>query len=74
MTDVEFLDFIRACALSNEDIARNFGMSIPSVVAWRTGSNLPHDIMRPRIVRELAMLEHTRLKEQIQAHNAKRGK
>lgn len=72
MTDLEFLQFIRECTLSNEDIAACFNMATPSVRKWRNGERLPHESMRKHIVRELSILEHTRLSEQIQAYEAKR--
>jgi hypothetical protein len=72
MTDTEFLSFIRECALSNEDIAEYFNIDSLTVRSWRNGSILPDCESYNHIIRELAMLEHTRLSEQIQNYHALR--
>lgn len=77
MTDTEFISFIKQCTLSNEEIAEYYkdsGITALQVRSWRGGGKLPDFEARECLARELSMLEHIRLKEQIQAHNAKRGK
>jgi hypothetical protein len=73
MTDSEFLSFIRECTLSNEDIGKHLGINWSIVRTWRAGTGFPgHFITRETVVRELTMLEHTRLSEQIQEYHARR--
>lgn len=73
MTDSEFLSFIRTCTLSNKDIGDFYGHPEQYIRNWRNGSCLPEPAeARYILVRELTMLEHTRLSEQIQEYHARR--
>lgn len=72
MTDEDFIQFVRECTLSNEEIASHILDSPLRIRKWRGGTDLPDVGFRKFIVRDLSMLEHTRLSEQIQTYLSKR--
>lgn len=56
--DVAFHALVRRAfwlaALSDADVSRQFGMSRPSIMRWRTGRSAPHPAMRRHVYEWMA--------------------
>jgi transcriptional regulator with XRE-family HTH domain len=71
--DALFADLVReamaALELSDSDLARQFGMSRPSVTRWRNGRTAPHPAMRAKVFKALLTRVRSRMRDSI-ARNA----
>jgi hypothetical protein len=65
----DFLSFIRECTLSNTDIAEEMGVREIDVWLWRRGDTSPENA--GAVIRQLSLLELSRLNWEIEQHQSK---
>jgi hypothetical protein len=60
------LDGMDLCRLLDKDVAREFGVSRPTVTRWRNGTNAPHPALRKHVyswLQSRAQALHNRMQE-----------